>query len=76
MHRVDDEVFWHAEGHAVPVEYTSTPIIIDGNTGGADKVAIANNGGARGSALTLSGGSSVISDLIIYGFPGSGIVMC
>ena len=26
VHRVDDEVFWHSDGRAVPVEYTSTPI--------------------------------------------------
>ena len=27
VHRVDDEVFWHADGRAIPVEYTSTPIV-------------------------------------------------
>ena len=26
VHRVDDEVFWHKDGHCIPVEYTSTPI--------------------------------------------------
>jgi PAS domain S-box-containing protein len=26
VHHVDDEVFWHIDGSAVPVEYTSTPI--------------------------------------------------
>ncbi|MFT6917267.1 MAG: PAS domain S-box-containing protein [Motiliproteus sp.] len=26
MHRVEHEVFWHADGSCVPVEYTSTPI--------------------------------------------------
>ena len=26
IHRVDDEVFWTADGRAIPVEYTSTPI--------------------------------------------------
>jgi len=27
IHQVSDEVFWHSDGHPVPVEYTSTPII-------------------------------------------------
>jgi PAS domain S-box-containing protein len=31
VHRVDDEVFWHIDGHCVPVEYTSTPIFEDGD---------------------------------------------
>jgi len=35
VHRVDDEVFWHASGDAVPVEYTSTPILVDGKPDGA-----------------------------------------
>lgn len=35
VHRVDDEVFWHANGDAVPVEYTSTPIMKDGKPDGA-----------------------------------------
>jgi PAS domain S-box-containing protein len=26
VHQVSNEVFWHADGHCVPVEYTSTPI--------------------------------------------------
>ncbi len=26
VHQVCDEIFWHSDGHAVPVEYTSTPI--------------------------------------------------
>ena len=34
-HRVDHEVFWHVDGHPVPVEYTSTPIIRDGKPDGA-----------------------------------------
>ncbi len=29
VHRVDTEVFWHSNGTAVPVEYTSTPICED-----------------------------------------------
>ena len=33
--RVDDEVLWHKDGHAIPVEYTSTPIIKDGDILGA-----------------------------------------
>jgi PAS domain S-box-containing protein len=35
VHRVDDEVFWHTNGTAVPVEYTSTPIMKDGEPDGA-----------------------------------------
>lgn len=35
VHHVDNEVFWHADGHAVPVEYTSTPILKDGKPDGA-----------------------------------------
>jgi transcriptional regulator with GAF, ATPase, and Fis domain len=32
---VDEEVFWHLDGSAVPVEYTSTPILQDGGIQGA-----------------------------------------
>ena len=35
VHTVDDEVFWHANGTAIPVEYTSTPIIRNGRPDGA-----------------------------------------
>lgn len=35
IHRVDDEVFWRNDGTAVPVEYSSTPIIKDGEPAGA-----------------------------------------
>jgi transcriptional regulator with GAF, ATPase, and Fis domain len=35
VHRVDSEVFWHANGAPVPVEYTSTPILTDGKPDGA-----------------------------------------
>ena len=35
VHRVEHEVFWHTDGSAVPVEYTSTPIIQDGKLAGA-----------------------------------------
>lgn len=35
VHRVDNEVFWHTDGSAVPVEYTSTPIMRDGLPVGA-----------------------------------------
>ena len=35
VHRVDHEVFWHTDGSAVPVEYTSTPILQDGAIQGA-----------------------------------------
>ena len=35
VHRADDEVFWDSKGRAIPVEYTSTPIIVDGEIKGA-----------------------------------------
>ena len=35
VHRVDTEVFWHTNGKPVPIEYTSTPILKDGNPDGA-----------------------------------------
>ena len=35
VHTVDCEVFWHANGSPVPVEYTSTPIRVDGKLDGA-----------------------------------------
>ena len=35
VHNVDTEVFWHANGSPVPVEYTSTPIRKDGELDGA-----------------------------------------
>lgn len=35
VHHGDDEVFWHTNGTAVPVEYTSTPIREDGKLKGA-----------------------------------------
>ncbi len=35
IHRVDNEVFWHIDGSAVPVEYISTPIWQDGKLNGA-----------------------------------------
>ncbi len=35
VRRVDDEVFWCRDGHAVPVEYTSTPVYDDGKLVGA-----------------------------------------
>ena len=35
VHRVDNEVFWHTDGSAIPVEYTSTPIMQDGKPNGA-----------------------------------------
>jgi len=35
VHRVEDEVFWHKDGHCIPVEYTSTPIREDGKIQGA-----------------------------------------
>jgi PAS domain S-box-containing protein len=35
VHTIDDEVFWHVNGEAVPVEYTSTPIMEGGEVVGA-----------------------------------------
>jgi PAS domain S-box-containing protein len=35
VHQVDFEVFWRTDGSSVPVEYTSTPIIEDGEITGA-----------------------------------------
>ncbi len=35
IHQVADEIFWHANGKAIPVEYTSTPIIEDDAITGA-----------------------------------------
>ncbi len=54
-------------------------IIIDGNTGGADKVVLTIDPGdvtpGVGSGLLIEAGGSSISNLIIYGFGGSGITM-
>ncbi len=33
--RVDSEVYWHADGHAIPVMYAIHPIVADGQTTGA-----------------------------------------
>ncbi len=35
VHRVDDEVFWRADGSSIPVEYVSTPIVHNGEIKGA-----------------------------------------
>ena len=35
VHEGDDEVFWHANGNAIPVQYTSTPIEERGEVVGA-----------------------------------------
>ncbi len=35
VHREDTEVFWHSDGTAIPVEYTSTPIRENGELTGA-----------------------------------------
>ena len=35
VHQSDTEVFWHADGHCVPVQYTSTPIWENGKLNGA-----------------------------------------
>ncbi len=34
-HRIENEVFWHTNGRAVPVEYTTTPIMRNGSPEGA-----------------------------------------
>jgi len=33
--RVDDEVYWHADGHAIPVMYATHPMLLDGVITGA-----------------------------------------
>lgn len=35
VHRVDDEVFWNVNGEPIPVEYSSTPILRNGEITGA-----------------------------------------
>lgn len=35
IHHIDNEVFWHVDGSAVQVEYTSTPILVAGKPDGA-----------------------------------------
>ena len=35
VHHIENEIFWHANGAAVPVEYTSTPILNEGKPDGA-----------------------------------------
>lgn len=35
VHHVDDEVFWRKDGSSFPVDYTSTPIVENGNLAGA-----------------------------------------
>ena len=35
VHRVDNEVFWDNDGNAIPVEYISTPIYLNGKLHGA-----------------------------------------
>jgi len=35
VHEDDNEVFWHADGSAIPVQYTSTPILQSGEVVGA-----------------------------------------
>ena len=33
--RIDNEVYWHADGHPIPVTYAIHPMIQDGLTSGA-----------------------------------------
>jgi len=50
------------------------PVVIDGSSGGATRVELnGNDAGANANGLTLSGGSSTISDLVINRFTGDGI---
>jgi PAS domain S-box-containing protein len=35
IHEGDDEVFWHANGSPIPVQYTSTPVVESGEVVGA-----------------------------------------
>ncbi len=35
IHREENEVFWHKNGRAIPVEYVSTPILNEGRIAGA-----------------------------------------
>jgi len=35
VHQVDNEVFWHSDGHCIAVEYTSTPIMENDQVTGA-----------------------------------------
>jgi len=51
IHRVDNEVFWHINGSAVPVEYISTPIWQDGKLSGA--VVIFRDGEIIGESQAL-----------------------
>ncbi len=48
VHRDTDEVFWHKDGHAIPVEYVSTPVWTDGKIAGA--VVVFKNISARKNA--------------------------
>lgn len=50
VHQVEDEVFWHKEGHAIAVEYTSTPIYENDKLIGA--VVVFNDISARQKAQT------------------------
>lgn len=35
IHHTDDDVYWRKDGSSFPVEYTSTPIVVDGRIQGA-----------------------------------------
>lgn len=86
VHHVEDEVFWHTDGSAVPVEYTSTPIIKDGKPDGAvvvfrdiseRKQALAEREAAIAELESLSSAYQAILDSAgegIYGLDAEGRV--
>jgi len=68
-----------ALGAGVPTIVTTglpevtTPVVIDGATGGADRVEIEGSVGS-GSGMTVSAGSTTLKNLILHSFGGSALV--
>lgn len=60
VHHVEHEVFWHTNGTAVPVEYTSTPILKNGKPNGA--VVVFRDISARKQAIAER--ESAVADLV------------
>jgi len=59
-------------GGALPA--ITHPVSIDGSSGGATRVELVGDAaGSDADGLTVSGGTSTISDLVIDGFDGTGI---
>src|SRR3954469_4743365 len=59
-------------GGALPA--ITHPVSIDGSSGGATRVELAGDAaGSDANGLTISGGDSTLSDLVIDGFDGIGI---